>query len=129
MPLYVCAKDPESVISACFGSAPSISLFTTLMLNKAVRSASFDDILKDRLLKINTIGRDETHSDEHHSPYEPTPYCVLVHRIIINWHIHLSDCSYAALSSVVDARIDFLLCLAYKQSSCVNVPEINFSVH
>ena len=34
-------------------------------------------MLKDRQLNINTIGRDETHSDEHHSPYEPTPYCVL----------------------------------------------------
>ena len=47
------------------------------MGNKTVKSASFDEILKDRQLNINTIGRDETHSDEHHSPYEPTPYCVL----------------------------------------------------
>ena len=47
------------------------------MGNKATKSASFDEILKDRQLNINTIGRDETHSDEHHSPYEPTPYCVL----------------------------------------------------
>ncbi len=47
------------------------------MVNKAVKSAGFDEILKDRQLNINTIGRDETHSDEHHSPYEPTPYCVL----------------------------------------------------
>ena len=47
------------------------------MGNKTTKSSSFDEILKDRQLNINTIGRDETHSDEHHSPYEPTPYCVL----------------------------------------------------
>ena len=53
----------------------------------------------------------------------------LVHRILINWHIHLSDCPYVALSSVVDARIDSFLCLAYEQSSSVYVPEINYSVY
>ena len=53
----------------------------------------------------------------------------LVPRILINWHIRLSDCSYTALSSVVDAHINSLLCLAYEQSSCVNVPEINYSVY
>lgn len=47
------------------------------MGNKTMKSTSFDEMLKDRQLNINTIGRDETHSDEHHSPYEPTPYCVL----------------------------------------------------
>ena len=31
----------------------------------------------DKLLQINTIGRDETNADEYHHPYEPTPYCVL----------------------------------------------------
>lgn len=31
----------------------------------------------DRLLKINTIGRDDTNADEYRYPYEPTPYCVL----------------------------------------------------
>ena len=41
------------------------------------KSASFDEILQDKCLGINTIGRDETHSDDHHSPYEPTPYSVL----------------------------------------------------
>ena len=41
------------------------------------KAASFDEILQDKRLGINTIGRDETHSDDHHSPYEPTPYSVL----------------------------------------------------
>ena len=31
----------------------------------------------DKLLQIQTTGRDETNADEYHHPYEPTPYCVL----------------------------------------------------
>jgi len=31
----------------------------------------------DAKLNIDTVGRDDTHSDEHHHPYEPTPYTVL----------------------------------------------------
>ena len=31
----------------------------------------------DRLLQIGTAGRDESHADEYHHPYEPTDYCVL----------------------------------------------------
>ena len=31
----------------------------------------------DNLLQVSTCGRDETHADEHHHPYEPTPYSVL----------------------------------------------------
>ena len=31
----------------------------------------------DKLLKINTSGRDDTRSDEYRYPYEPTPYSVL----------------------------------------------------
>lgn len=31
----------------------------------------------DKLLKIRTTGRDDTHSDQHHYPYEPTSYSVL----------------------------------------------------
>ncbi len=31
----------------------------------------------DKLLRIKTTGRDDSNSDEHHYPYEPTPYCVL----------------------------------------------------
>ncbi|MBO4938071.1 MAG: SAM-dependent methyltransferase [Oscillospiraceae bacterium] len=31
----------------------------------------------DKLLQINTAGRDDKNSDENHHPYEPTPYCVL----------------------------------------------------
>lgn len=31
----------------------------------------------DRLLKIRTTGRDDSHSDQHCYPYEPTPYSVL----------------------------------------------------
>ena len=31
----------------------------------------------DKLLQIQTCGRDESNADEYHHPYEPTPYCVL----------------------------------------------------
>ena len=31
----------------------------------------------DKLLKIKTTGRDDSHSDQYRFPYEPTPYCVL----------------------------------------------------
>lgn len=31
----------------------------------------------DQLLQIQTVGRDDTNSDEYRYPYEPTPYCVL----------------------------------------------------
>ena len=31
----------------------------------------------DKLLKIKTVGRDDTNSDEYRYPYEPTPYNVL----------------------------------------------------
>ena len=31
----------------------------------------------DRLLQIETCGRDEVSADQYHHPYEPTPYCVL----------------------------------------------------
>lgn len=32
----------------------------------------------DSKLNIQTVGRDGSHSDEYHHPYEPTPYSVLV---------------------------------------------------
>ena len=31
----------------------------------------------DKLLQIQTCGRDDSHADQYHHPYEPTPYCVL----------------------------------------------------
>ncbi len=31
----------------------------------------------DKRLQINTVGRDDTNSDEYRYPYEPTPYSVL----------------------------------------------------
>ena len=31
----------------------------------------------DKLLQIQTVGRDETNADQYHHPYEPTPYSVL----------------------------------------------------
>ena len=36
-----------------------------------------DEMQWDKLLRIRTTGRDDTHSDQHHYPYEPTPYSVL----------------------------------------------------
>lgn len=31
----------------------------------------------DKMLKIKTTGRDDSHADAYCYPYEPTPYCVL----------------------------------------------------
>ncbi len=31
----------------------------------------------DKKLKIKTVGREDSHADEYHYPYEPTPYSVL----------------------------------------------------
>ena len=31
----------------------------------------------DRLLRIRTTGRDDSHADQYRYPYEPTPYSVL----------------------------------------------------
>lgn len=36
-----------------------------------------DETQWDRLLKIKTTGRDDSHSDQYRYPYEPTQYCVL----------------------------------------------------
>lgn len=36
-----------------------------------------DEMQWDKMLRIRTTGRDDTHSDQHHYPYEPTPYSVL----------------------------------------------------
>ena len=36
-----------------------------------------DEVQWDKLLRVRTTGRDDTHSDQHHYPYEPTPYSVL----------------------------------------------------
>ena len=36
-----------------------------------------DEMQWDKLLRIRTTGRDDSHSDQHHYPYEPTPYSVL----------------------------------------------------
>ena len=35
------------------------------------------EIQWDKMLKIKTSGRDDSHSDQYRYPYEPTPYCVL----------------------------------------------------
>jgi len=38
---------------------------------------SMTELQWDKLLKIRTTGRDDSHSDQYHYPYEPTPYTVL----------------------------------------------------
>lgn len=44
-----------------------------------MRRASAEDaeLAMDTLLGIRTTGRDESHADQDHNPYEPTPYPVL----------------------------------------------------
>ena len=43
----------------------------------------------DKLLKIHTMGRDDSNADQYHYPYEPTPYSVFhirpgVHLLVWN---------------------------------------------
>lgn len=38
---------------------------------------NFNETLWDKRLKIHTAGRDDSHADRFHYPYEPTPYSVL----------------------------------------------------
>lgn len=60
----------------------------------------------DTTLRIQTIGRDETNADQHHHPYEPTPYTVLE---------RLADSGLIASEDVVldygcgKGRVDFFL--------------------
>ena len=60
----------------------------------------------DRRLQIRTVGRDETHADQYHHPYEPTPYCVLE---------RLADSGFIRRGDVVldygcgKGRVDFFL--------------------
>ena len=46
----------------------------------------FKDELLDKIIGINTCGRDDTSSDDDHSPYEATSYAVL-NRIIEGGYI------------------------------------------
>lgn len=46
----------------------------------------------DKKLNIDTIGRDALKEDEHHYPYEPTPYSVLE---------RLGECDYISSDSIV----------------------------
>ena len=36
-----------------------------------------NEVTWDKFLQIKTTGRDDSHSDQYHYPYEPTPYSVL----------------------------------------------------
>lgn len=45
----------------------------------------------DKKLKIDTCGRIDGHADEHHYPYEPTPYSVL-ERLTESEYISKEDC-------------------------------------
>ncbi len=44
----------------------------------------------DERLHIDTCGRDDRFGDDHHHPYEPTPYCVL-ERIARSGYLHPGD--------------------------------------
>ena len=60
----------------------------------------------DKLLQIQTVGRDETKADQYHHPYEPTPYRVLE---------RLADSTLVGKEDVVldygcgKGRVDFFL--------------------
>ena len=52
-------------------------LVTSRMYGRAGNKMDQNELQWDKLLKIKTTGRDDSHSDQYHFPYEPTPYCVL----------------------------------------------------
>lgn len=60
----------------------------------------------DKLLRIKTSGRDDSHSDQYCFPYEPTPYCVLE---------RLAFCGYIGKKNTLldygcgKGRVDFFL--------------------
>lgn len=85
-----------------------------------------DEPSKDRNEKLS---REEIEKYKKSLEQSRTEYRILVPRILINWHIRLSDCPYAASSSIGNARIASFGFIAYEQSSCVNVPEIYYSVY
>lgn len=45
----------------------------------------------DRKLKITTVGREDSHEDVYHYPYEPTPYSVL-ERLAESEYLHKDSC-------------------------------------
>lgn len=51
-----------------------------------------NDFEWDKKLKIHTVGRDDSHEDEYHYPYEPTPYSVI---------LRLVESGYISRDSVV----------------------------
>lgn len=60
----------------------------------------------DKKLKINTTGRDDSHADDFHFPYEPTPYSVLE---------RLAESDYIKIQNILvdygcgKGRVDFFL--------------------
>lgn len=51
-----------------------------------------NDVQWDKKLKIRTCGRDDSHADDFHYPYEPTPYTVLN---------RLAACDYLSRDSIL----------------------------
>ena len=45
----------------------------------------------DKLLQIHTCGRDDTHADQYHHPYEPTPYSVLERLAAVSSRLELLE--------------------------------------
>ena len=68
----------------------------------------------DKLLQIQTTGRDETGADQYHHPYEPTPYSVLE---------RLADSGFLGAGDVLldygsgKGRVDFFLSHRTKAST------------
>ncbi len=74
--------------------------------NDQNKNISFDEIFHDKRLNINTYGRDDTYTDEHHFAYEPTPYCVL-DRMLENGIFN--DISYLIDLGCGKGRVSFYL--------------------
>lgn len=54
-------------------------ILTTIKRNTFLKGENMKntELSLDKVLKIRTTGRDDSHADQFHYPYEPTPYAVL----------------------------------------------------
>ena len=56
---------------------PSPWKYNAIKMTESGKKMTDKELTWDKLLQIQTGGRDETNADQHHHPYEPTPYSVL----------------------------------------------------
>ena len=79
------------------------------------RSTEQEENQWDRLLKIKTMGRDDSNADQYRYPYEPTPYAVLERLANSGW---IRKGRYPVRLWLWRGRVD--CCLSY-QTRCHSI--------